>query len=189
MLRKLLVIFSLVLVFYPVNVSAYKLSGYYWSSWNLRHLGWWVSDDAYYRDYIRFIFRRAAESWENLISKGSPNFYEESFRPHEYASILIYTYNYSDSDTLAYVKFTTWGSKLVIVRIYINIAPLEKGYYIDDYHFQAVLAHEIGHVLGLAHESRYGPTVLMYGSDGYYVKGRIYMPQEDDRNGLIALYG
>ena len=52
---------------------------------------------------------------------------------------------------------------------------------------QAVMTHEAGHVLGLAHENRFGPTVVMFFSD---TSGNTTHRSltSDDRSGVRAVY-
>lgn len=63
-----------------------------------------------------------------------------------------------------------------------------NGYYTDGYDSngrQQVLAHELGHAIGLAHA---GTNALMYSSsDRWFVYG-IKTPQTDDVNGVAAAY-
>lgn len=72
----------------------------------------------------------------------------------------------------------------------VNTYYLDSGYYSGSAHFQCVLAHEIGHVLGLAHENDNGPTVLMYENDMSYIECGIYtFTYWDDIPGIQQLYG
>jgi len=52
---------------------------------------------------------------------------------------------------------------------------------------QAVTTHEVGHLAGLAHENRFGPSVVMYFSDtsGNTTHRRL---ASDDRSGVRAIY-
>jgi Matrixin len=52
---------------------------------------------------------------------------------------------------------------------------------------QAVSTHEVGHLVGLDHENRFGPEVVMYFSD---MSGNTTHRNltSDDRNGVLAIY-
>lgn len=55
----------------------------------------------------------------------------------------------------------------------------------------SVATHELGHAGGLAHNNPplCNGTPLMYYSTARYVTCGIYTPQQDDINGMIAMYG
>lgn len=90
---------------------------------------------------------------------------------------------------MAYVRYATSGSRIVLAYMYINTAHIDDRTYLDNRHFQGVLAHELGHVLGLAHENDYRPTVIIYRDDSFYRDDGIYTPQNDDINGVRYIYG
>lgn len=73
------------------------------------------------------------------------------------------------------------GCDISLNRYYMNAYGVTKR--------QAIVAHETGHALGLAHNTT-DPKTLMYyaGSSVYYDEWGIMSPQTDEKNGINNLY-
>lgn len=69
------------------------------------------------------------------------------------------------------------------VVVYLNVYYT---YNYPDNAIQSVATHEFGHALGLAHSSSCY-TLMWYSTDRYFSCG-IYTPQQDEINGLNAVY-
>ncbi len=103
----------------------------------------------------------------------------------------------SASDTFAQsiLTYSTSTGEIADVDIQLNSANawaiLPSGQD-DPFDFrvdvQAVVTHEVGHLLGLAHENRFGSQVVMFFSDttGNTTHRTL---TSDDRDGLLAIYG
>ncbi len=171
--------------------DAWRLYSYRWRCEDVSYLGWYVDSNAQYRNYIITQLAAADDHWNGVVQQlptTIPRFYMQTYRPWEYAVIFIHTYSAPDN-VLAGTEVTTSGVYVLIADVYINTYYITTGHYDSVYHFREVLNHELGHVLGLAHETDYGPTVLMYPDDSPWVENSIWTPQGDDIWGVIERYG
>jgi len=93
------------------------------------------------------------------------------------------TYQETWWDGYSFISPNYWTTPYTYVDIEINT------YYAasyGDYKYRSVVAHELGHALGLAHES--GAVVMNASTYDRYTVYSVYSPQSDDRNGVNALY-
>lgn len=89
--------------------------------------------------------------------------------------------------TLAVTHFWYIGSRLTEADIVFNANEpwdvYSAPWQFSVYDFQRVAAHELGHALGLGHEDRIASTIMRS------IVGDITSPQQDDINGVAAIYG
>ncbi len=168
------------LVFGVPGVKAYEFLGYEWSYSDIRDLTYKVDSNCDHYAYIVDTSYYASSSWNNIVSSGCPNLNEVT------SGDLVYITDYEDPyGDLAYTYVWHSGGYYYSSIIYINDYKIDVTYYTDNLHFQFVVCHEMGHTLGLAHESG---SVVMYPYDSVYLDLGIYQPTTDDENGIVALY-
>lgn len=95
-----------------------------------------------------------------------------------------HTYGASGFDGITYMPSCSSGHWSSTVQTDLNM------FYTNGYTFrgvQQVQAHEFGHALGLAHNNA-SCYILMYYSSTRYFSCGVYTPQQDDINGINALY-
>ena len=174
-----------------IIVDGYVLNGGEWECNRLHYLGWYVTDNSVYRNEIRNHVGIADNEWNGVIIyeyEERPRFYEQSYRPYEYAVIFIDLEYLPIRSILGVTDLRILNGEIYLAYVTFNQGPYIGGYYIDDNHFRHVVNHELGHVLGLGHESRHGPTVLMYPNDAPYTDNDIWYPTIDEINGVNYLY-
>lgn len=94
--------------------------------------------------------------------------------------------NYGASGWIGQTSYGCWpilGNFYVPVQIQMN-TYYTGGYTVD--HIRANTGHELGHALGLGHSNMC--PAIMNPVDTYITCG-IYLPQQDDINGVNAIYG
>jgi|GEM_PF-3366913 len=173
-------------VLLSANTFAYELLGGRWTDSDVKDLSYRVKSGIPYVSDIREVFADAAASWENTVAYGVPHFYEVSSGE----KIIVNAY-YEEYGALAYAYAdpSLYAYPYEYAYIHVNTYYLDVAYYLSYEHFQGVLAHEIGHILGLAHETEYGPIVLMWPTDEFYIECGIYEPTLDEIYGVMDLYG
>jgi hypothetical protein len=180
-----IVLLMLNVVSTTVPVHAFELLGGQYSSTDISDMDYKVSPYADHKTQIQNAASPAGTSWEDIVDSDTPDWIEVTSGTYE-----VYISDYDDA--YGYLGWTyndpstgTTDSSI----IWINDWYIDQSYYTDSNHFQWLLAHEMGHVQGLAHESDFGPTVLMYPYDATYTSNGIYTPQSDDEDGIEDLYG
>ena len=167
-----------------VTANAYNLLGGRWSDSDVRDLTWKMPSGSWWYWQLHYCARQAANTWDFWC-------YPVNFREVSGSQLVTYYSYWEESNVLAYARLypSVRADPYTSGRIYFNEAHLDVGYYRDWHHVQAVFAHEQGHIVGLAHENSYGPTVLMYYTDAMYLIGGVFRPTWDDQCGVGALYG
>lgn len=167
------------------TVSAYQIYGGRWTDSDVRNLTWRMPEGSSWYWQLHYYTEQAAYSWNmwcppvwftEVSSSELVTYYSFwlEYGPLAFADIYPSFYQYPYS----------WG------YVYFNEYYLDSGYYLGDWvHVQAVYAHEQGHILGLRHETAWGPYVLMYPYDDFYTVGGVYYPTWDEQGGIGYLYG
>ncbi|MGH7898102.1 MAG: matrixin family metalloprotease, partial [Candidatus Binatia bacterium] len=101
----------------------------------------------------------------------------------------------SSSDTFgqSIITFESSTGEIVDVDVELNgnfpfaVLPPEDNPFDPRVDIQAVVTHEVGHFLGLAHENRMGPQVVMFFSDTSGNTSHRTLTA-DDRNGVRSIY-
>jgi hypothetical protein len=168
-----------------VPVNAYETFGGSWSDTNVRDLDWKVKSGIDYYYDIGDAASGATASWQDCVESDCPDFNQVS------SGYEVYILDYYDD--YGYLMFTVndpdWTSTYTYSRIFVNEYWLDESYYENPQHMQGVMAHELGHTLGLAHEDDYGAIVLMYPTDLFWWDCGIYQPEYDDISGVVSIYG
>lgn len=161
------------------------LDGKY-SSTDISDMDYKVSPYADHKTQIQNAASPASASWEDIVDSDTPDWHEVTSGSYE-----VYITDYEDAN--GYLGYTyndpEEGPIYDSSIIWINDWYIDQSYYEDTNHFQWLLGHEMGHVQGLAHETDYGATVLMYPYDNAYLDYGVYTPQSDDEDGIEDLYG
>ena len=189
-LRSRIFLFALGFIFIAsiisiVQVFAYETYGGSWSDTNVRDLDWKVKTGIDYYYDIRDAASGATASWEDCVESDCPDFNQVSSGEEVY----ILDYYEEDGYLMATLNSPGWTSTYTYSRIWVNEYWLDQSYYESPEHMQGVMAHELGHTLGLAHEDDYGAIVLMYPTDLFWWDCGIYQPEQDDFSGVVSIYG
>lgn len=158
----------------PTGAYAYQLFGGRWSNSDIGNL-------TYYNFSGYSENPTAATSWNNAGTKAK--FYTSS--PFS-AFIFLKKENAGNNgvDGQAVLTPSPTANPYTSGETYLN------SYYVDGYSSQkrqSVAAHEQGHLLGLAHES--GCVLMNEATSSRYDSCGVYTPQQDDINGVNAIYG
>lgn len=158
----------------PISAAAYNLEGCSWPG-----------DFIYYYIYAPALpyatpIDNAANSWTdtpteiNLLRTTGGSY-----------NILANAYNFGNSGFDGETSYSCSGGYFSgTVQTVLNT------YYVSGYSStarQQVQAHEFGHSLGLAHNNSTCYVLMYYSSYRYFSCG-IYSPQQDDVNGINAIY-
>ncbi len=100
-------------------------------------------------------------------------------------NVLVSAYNYGQNGLDGITYYTCSGGYFTGVPETVLNTNYTNGY--SNTGRQQVQAHEFGHTLGLAHNPNNCYTVMYPTSDRYFTCG-IYTPQQDDINGINAIY-
>ncbi|MBO3754031.1 MAG: hypothetical protein FGF53_04030 [Candidatus Brockarchaeota archaeon] len=175
-----LLVSSSVISFVITSVLCYSLWGYYWSKppypnleyGNVSSSSYWTVEDA-------------ISDWNNIPITNHPSFYPVISGPPQHVEIHD-TYNSTALWDGKCWPSQTSGNIIEHAIIYLNT------YYVDSYSYnkkKSLACHELGHVLGLYDVGPYNPVIM----NGYtYYRYDVYgisTPQQDDINGVAAIYG
>lgn len=176
------------LIILGMSVSAvlsYETLGGSWTSTDVRDLDWLVKSgiDNYWD--IRYAVDDATSSWNDVVESGCPDFDRVT------SNELVYILDKEETNgpLAETLNSPDWTSTYNYSRIWVNQYWLDELYYESPEHLQSVMAHELGHTLGLNHENDYGAIVLLYWTDLSYLDNGIYEPVLDDINGVDSIYG
>ncbi len=181
------IIFYVILIqgFLTIQVNAFETYGGSWSNSDVRDLDWMVKSGIDYYWDVRDAVTDATASWQNCVESDCPDFNRVTSNEEVY----IRDSDIQQGYLAATLNNPDWTSTYTYSTIWVNEYWQDEGYYENPTHLQSVLAHELGHTLGLAHENDWGAIVLMYWTDASFLDCGIYEPTTDDLNGVDDIYG
>jgi hypothetical protein len=160
------------------TVAAYELFGGRWSDSDIGNLGIYLNPNG--NPYVSSM-QAAETSWDNTQTPLS------SYTTiYQWQAKVFFLLQYAPDQTwdgIAYLYPSTTSNPYTGGNTRLNT------YYIQKYpaaKVQCVQAHEFGHILGLAHET--GAVLMNPYSDQRYDTYGIYTPQQDDVDGVNAIY-
>ena len=183
MLPMICIIFLMIMT-PSITVNAYVILGGSWSDSDVRDLDWRIKEGIDHYWIIWDAVEGATASWEDLVEIGWPVFNEVESGEKVYILDSYEEYGY----LMRTLNYPNWTSTYNYSKIWVNEYWFDEAYYDGEIHVQAVMAHELGHTLGLGHETYYGPQVLMYPTDAFYWECGIHGPTWDEHDGLYAIY-
>lgn len=171
--RLLIPVILVIFLLCPSITSAYTLIGYKWASVN--PLYWYMENWVGYNTRVAFTY--SLQDWN---AAGTKVHFQNS------ASYKVYLAEVNMSgvtyDGISYV--TVQGTKIISDSSYLNM------YYTDGYGTnkrRSVSGHELGHSVGLGEMTAGAELMNQYTSVRYDTYG-VYTPQQDDINGVKAMY-
>ena len=176
-----LIVFCLMLLCLICPASAYTTS-YYWNS----HSVGYTIDSSIPSGYTNSV-KAAANSWTNSGAYFSYYWSVNSNNKVQYSSFGSGS-NALGTCTPTYYTGTTRLSKILIKlnSDYSSSWSTSSTCPSGKYDVQSVLAHEFGHGVGLGHSTVTSATMFKNINSGTVDKRSL---EQDDKNGIIAIYG
>lgn len=137
---------------------------------------------------VDLAIERAIDAW-NAVLSGQPRF---RFLPKSPADVAIKFCRgrwHGEAIDLGNTEFIAAPATGIVISATVELNECDRWFAAPDeakanrYDLQAVLTHELGHVLGIGHSNN--PTALMYPSQG---AAKVHHPQAVDRAALTAIY-
>lgn len=159
-----------------IPAAAYWLTGYYWSSVEIEDLELWMpSGDAHYSAW-----GDSYSAWNGL---DTPLHYDQVPGLDD-AKVVCYSQNYGQTGWDGRCNLALSGYEITHATNQLNT------YYTSGYGYnkvRSVATHELGHTPGLDHET--GAVVMNGVTSSRYDTWGVYTPQQDDEDGINAMYG
>lgn len=176
--RLLILVVLFIFLLCPSVTFAYELLGYTWSS--VDPLYYLMENWVGYK--TRLAFGISINDWN--ATSTPVNF---QYSASNYKVYLYEVYNDEVGWDGKYLLTVNSGThRILYARALLNY------YYTDDYGTnkrRSVSGHELGHVLGLDEMGYYDPVLMNQYTDRRYDTYSVYIPQQDDIDGVNDMYG
>ena len=172
--RLVILVVLFIFLLCPSVTFAYNLWGYTWDS--VDPLYYWMDNWVGYNTRTAFVY--SMEQWN---ATSTPVNFQNSGN----YDVYLFETNRDDVTWDGRTSASVQGSKFVKVYCYLNM------YYTDDYGTnkrRSVAGHELGHVLGLDEMGYYDSVLMNQYTDRRYDVYGVYTPQQDDIDGVNAMY-